>query len=91
MTYEFKPSFDRTFHRLDAVRQRAVRHAVDRVIDFFATGAHPKGLGVKQLRKPFWEVRATLADRPFFTFQGDRVSFVIVGNHDEIRRFLRAS
>jgi hypothetical protein len=48
----------------------------------------PAGLGLKKLHKSFWEIRADLETRILFQVEKDRVTFVIVGNHDEIRRFL---
>ncbi|MCE5329005.1 PIN domain-containing protein [bacterium] len=35
------------------------------------------------------EIRVDIKDRIIFTFEKDIVGFVIVGNHDEIKRFLK--
>ena len=89
MKYEFKSSFDKTFKRLELIRKKRVMNAVSLLIDFFDTGKKAKGLGLKHLRENFWEVRADIKDRILFTLKEELVSFVIVGDHDEIKRFLK--
>jgi mRNA-degrading endonuclease RelE of RelBE toxin-antitoxin system len=87
--YEYKPSFDRTFKKLDKDRQKEAKKAIFALIDFFETGERTSGLGLKQLRGDFWGIRCGLKDRIIFTFEGDMVGFLIVGSHDEIRKFLK--
>jgi hypothetical protein len=87
--YEFKTSFDRSVSRLDRLRGQHIVDAVEAVIDFFETGDRPEGLGLKQLRKPFWEVRASIRDRVIFAFEDDPVTFILAGSHDDIRRYLK--
>ena len=89
MKYEFKPSFDKTFRKLDPVRKERVLGAVSHLIDFFETGEKTKGLGLKHLREIFWEVRIDIRDRIIFAIEGDTIGFIIVGSHDEIKKFLR--
>ena len=89
MKYEYKTSFDKAFKKLGRERQEGVRKAVFALIDFFETGDKTGGLGLKQLMGDFWEIRSGIRDRIVFAFREDVVHFVIVGNHDEIRRYLR--
>jgi hypothetical protein len=89
MRYERKPSFDRTFRRLPKDRQARAKEAMRQLVAFFETRERPQGLGLRRLRGDFWEVRAGLSDRIMFRLIGDLVEFVVVGNHDEIRRALR--
>jgi hypothetical protein len=56
----------------------------------FETGQLPHGLGLKRLRAGLWELRAGLSDRVVFHRSGDLVEFMLVGNHDEIARFLES-
>lgn len=88
MRYEYKASFDRAFRKLPKTRRTTAASAIEAVVDFFETGTKPKGLGLKQLRKPYWEIRTSLKDRVIFAFEGDLVSFLLVGSHDDIRRYL---
>ena len=55
----------------------------------FDTGQLQPGLGLKPLQEGCWEVRAGLSDRLLFRRTADLVEFLLVGNHDEIRRFVR--
>jgi len=89
MRYERKPAFERSVRRLPADRKARVKSAVEQLILFFETRQQPQGLGLKRLRRDFWEFRAGLGDRIIFRITGDLVEFVIAGNHDEICRFLR--
>lgn len=89
MRYEFKPSFDRTFQKLPKERQKRIQKVLNALVNFFETGRRTKGLGLKQLRGNFWELRAGLKDRIIFQLELDKVSFLTVGNHDEIRRYLK--
>lgn len=90
MRYEFKSSFDRAVGKLDKARRERVVAAVESLIDFFEGGPRPDGLGLKQLRKPFWEVRASIRDRVVFAIEEDRIVFLLAGDHEEIRRSLRS-
>lgn len=70
-------------------RKKKVTEAILLLIDFFETGKKTRGLGLKNLRGDFWEIRVSLKDRIIFVLRDNTVSFVIVGTHDEIRRFLK--
>jgi mRNA-degrading endonuclease YafQ of YafQ-DinJ toxin-antitoxin module len=53
---------------------------------------HPhrhQGLGVRKLSASYFEIRVGLDLRLVFQNQADCLLFVMVGNHDEVRRFLR--
>ena len=89
MRYERKPAFDRAFRRLPRERQARTKQAIQGLITFFETRQQPPGLGLKRLQGDFWEIRAGLGDRVMFRLTGTLVEFVIAGNHDEIRKFLR--
>ena len=89
MRYERKPAFERSLKRLPDDRATRIKEAVHQLVVFFETREHPHGLGLKRLRGDYWEVRAGLGDRVIFRLSGDLVEFILAGNHDEIRRFLR--
>lgn len=89
MRYEYKPSFDKTFKKLPRERKNKVLKTIFALIDYFETGKRAKGLGLKHLRGDFWEIRVDPKDRIIFVFPDDIISFLVVGTHDEIRRFLR--
>ena len=89
MKYEFKPSFDKTFRKLDPDRRERVLGAVSQLIDYFETRVKTRGLGLKHLREKIWEVRIDIKDRVIFAIEGDTIGFLIVGSHDEIKEFLK--
>jgi mRNA-degrading endonuclease YafQ of YafQ-DinJ toxin-antitoxin module len=90
MKYEFKSSFDKTFKKLELNSKKKVMQAASLLIDFFEIGKKAKGLGLKQLREDFWEIRVSIKDRIIFTLKEETVGFVVVGSHDEIKRFLKS-
>ena len=89
MRFRYLASFDRSFKKLSAERRQRVRSALETFLDFYQTGIRPAGLGLKKLRRNFWEIRADLDTRVIFLLEKDCVTFVLVGDHDDIRRFLR--
>ncbi|MBI4598555.1 MAG: hypothetical protein HY737_09175 [Candidatus Omnitrophica bacterium] len=89
MQYQSSPRFDRSVARLDATRKRSVQETVERLVAAFETGQAPAGLGLTQLRPNLWECRAGLSDRVVFYRRRDAVEFLLAGNHDGIKRFLR--
>lgn len=91
MTFRFLRSFDRAFKRLSERRRDDVRAAIEALLRFHETGRRTEGIGLKKLRKDFWEIRSDIATRVLFTMNDDCTTFVIVGNHDEIRRFLKGA
>ena len=89
MRYRGLPAFERRLRKLDSVRKARVTQAIERLVAFFETGDLPAGLGLKPLRHNLWEVRAGLLDRVLFHRDGDLIEWLIVGTHEEIRRFLK--
>ncbi|HEX9189906.1 MAG TPA: hypothetical protein VGB87_22710 [Vicinamibacteria bacterium] len=81
--------------------QRAVRELEDdrRPAVFDAVLALPRalgdphahaGLGIRKLHASgIWEARVGLDLRMVFALQPDLVTFVLVGRHEDVRRFLR--
>jgi antitoxin component of MazEF toxin-antitoxin module len=90
MKFYSSPSFLRCFKKLDSLRKQKVREAIKDLIELYNTGLNPKGLGFKRLRKNLWEIRSSLKDRILFTISDEVITFVVVGNHDEIRRYLKS-
>ena len=89
MQFEFANSFDRRFKKLSPERQRKARIAVEGLLAYLDRKAALRpGLGLKNFQKNYWEIRIDIHDRIIFELT-DRVIFWLVGNHDEIRRFMR--
>ena len=91
MRVEYLASYDRSFRKLPTSSQTRTVQAIDRLLDYFLTGQRPHGLGLKRLRRDYWEIRVGLSIRVLCELRGDRLTFIIVGDHGDIRQWLRAS
>ncbi len=90
MRIQYLHSFDKDFSVLRPLDRTRVRHAIEAALDYLsASHAPPKGLGLKKLRSHFWEIRVGLKLRILFALEADCLTFILVGNHDDIRRALR--
>jgi mRNA-degrading endonuclease RelE of RelBE toxin-antitoxin system len=89
MIFERKPSFDRRWKSLSPERSKQTQEALHKLVLFFEGGPKPEGLGLKKLRGDFWEIRTNLKDRIFFQVKKGTVSFILIGNHNEIHRLLK--
>lgn len=89
MIFEKKPSFERAWKSLDPGRRSKAKVALDRLISFFEGGQKPEGLGLKKLREDYWEIRSDIRDRVVFRLTPGRVEFILIGNHNDISRFLK--
>jgi mRNA-degrading endonuclease YafQ of YafQ-DinJ toxin-antitoxin module len=95
MILKYKARFEKTFRRLSANDQRYVMGTVEQIDQFFATRQAPEGLGLKKLfhsdiMGAVCEARVTLALRVLFSVQQDVLTFHMVGDHDDVRRFIRS-
>ena len=89
MTYHYLPTFLKIISKLSSHEKKKVQETVERTILFFDQGIQPKGLGLKKLRHSYWEVRVDLSLRILFEYKGSAVTFIIVGNHNDIQRILK--
>lgn len=89
MRYIYKEAYLRAFVRLPPSLQELVQGADQQLKDYYETGRAPYGLRLTQLVPKVFEARATRAVRIVWKVEGDLVTFVLVGNHDEVSRFLR--
>ena len=89
MKFTFTHSFEKSIERR-ADKARA-KEAVDSLIRSFEDQLKPKGLGLKKLRGDVWEIRAGLGTRvPFAALKGE-IRFLLVGSHDEIKKFIKTA
>ena len=90
MRFEFKPSFERSIKSLPLSEKIDVKDTALKLIEVLSKDKqiHP-GLGLKRLTKDYWEARKGIKARILFRWTGDLVEFVLAGNHDDIKRFLK--
>jgi Txe/YoeB family toxin of Txe-Axe toxin-antitoxin module len=89
MQYEEKPGFFRSIKRIPKDRKVKIKEAIYRLVIFFETGQRPVGLGLRQIRNDYWEIRVTIKDRVIFRLSKDKVEFLLAGSHDDIKIFLK--
>ncbi len=90
MKYEFKPSFDRSIKSLPSEIKKEVKELCIALIDILSGEQElSAGMGLKNLRKNFWEIRKGLKLRILFRWRANHVEFVLAGTHEEIKRYLK--
>ena len=90
MRFEFKPSFDRSIKSLPLTEKADVKEATSQLIDVLSKDRQiHQGLGLKRLMGDFWEVRKGIKVRILFRWTGDLIEFVLAGNHNDVKRFLK--
>jgi len=88
--YEFKPSFDRSIKSLQPRQKDEIKAACLTFLDVLeARTSMPAGIGLKRLEDDFWEVRQGLHNRILFRWRQDLIEFVLAGDHDSIKDFLK--
>lgn len=90
MRFEFKPSFDRSVKSLHCKEKDEVKQIAIQTIDILSQDRilH-KGIGLKRLKGDYWEIRKGIRARILFRWEGDLVEFVIAGDHNDIKRYLK--
>ena len=92
MKFEFKPSFDRSVKVFHDTEKEEIKALAISLIEMLSRDREiHKGIGLKRLRGNFWEARKGLKTRILFRWDGGLVEFVLAGNHDDVKRFLRAN
>lgn len=89
MKYFTSALFGRLLKKLDFKKQEAVKRAISELTVFFDSGTRSQGLGLKRLRGNIWEIRASIDSRIIFSFEKSEIYFLLIGSHDEVRRFLK--
>jgi len=89
MRLNYLASYDRSFKKLTSPQQENSIRAVDALIKFIKTGKKPQGFGLKKVRKDYWEIRLSVKNRIIFEFKVDMINFAFVGDHNEVRKFLK--
>lgn len=85
----FAPSFLRAVKKLDPSGKRSIRNAVSKIMDLYDSGRKTGGLGIKHLRKDLWEARSGIRTRIVYSLSKDRLTFILSGSHNDIRKFLK--
>jgi hypothetical protein len=85
-----RPRFERAFRLLSAPEQNAVNQAVGRLEPVFGRPHVHSSLGLRPFGK-YFEFRAGLNLRILFLPEGGDLFLCFVGNHNQIRAFVRGT
>ena len=83
------PSFERSFKKLDSHAKTKVVEALEQFNEFLISGSIPTGFGFKKINHDKYEFRVDIRLRVVMKSEGAVFYLVLVGNHDEVRRYLR--
>lgn len=90
MRFEFKPSFDRSVKNFHGKEKEEIKEVALKAIDILSQDRLVyKGIGLKRLKGDFWEIRKGLKARILFRWQGDLLEFILAGDHNDIKCYLK--
>ena len=82
-------SFERCLKKLDPQAKSKLKDGLDKFNQFIISGQPFKGLCFKKTNHDKYEFRVDLQIRVVVKIEGDICYLVLVGNHDEIRKYLK--
>lgn len=93
LRYRFKSSLHKAFDSLGTKDQELAIKALEALKTYFTTSRSSYGLRVTKLHEnksgKTFEARISLALRIVWVEIKDEVIFSLIGNHDEVRRFIK--
>ena len=94
MRFEYATQFEKSLRRLPPHERVRTADTIEQIVQYCEARQAPVGLGLTKLFSAqalgaVFEARITRALRLLFTVKQYTVTFVMVGNHDEVRRFIR--
>ena len=84
----YRPAFARSFKGLSAAEQQDVRAAQAQLSKAFGRPHLHAGLGIRRFGN-YFEFRAGLKLRVLFVIESGDAVLVTVGNHDDVRRYIK--
>lgn len=88
-TVEFDRRLLEQLRSLPKGQRHEVGAAIAGAQETFGKPHQHAGLGLRKLPHGHFEVRLGLGQRLVFEDRGDTLHFKVLGNHDEVRRFLK--
>lgn len=94
MQFVYKERYLKRFDRFSPREQALIQGADRQIRDYYATREAPFGLRIKPLHskgtEKIFEARVSQAIRILWVERDNAVSFVLLGLHDEVKRYLRS-
>ena len=89
MKYIVFRSFIEKFDAYQKQEQEAITATLDKVREYIDTNQAPYGLRIKRLSSRIYEARINIHLRIAYFRDRDIVKFFCLGNHDDIKRYLK--
>ena len=89
MEYRTSRGFEKILRRLRLPERMEVQRHVDALVRAFEVDTFPIGLGLRKLAGSLWEFRINLSLRILFQWEKQSVTFLFIGNHNEVQQFVR--
>lgn len=93
LRFSFKSNFQKAFDKLPPQKQQLVLKALNALAYYFQSGQAPQGLGIRKLyaRGPHktCEARISIDLRLVWVETKEEAIFALLGDHDEVQRFLK--
>ena len=90
MKFLYKKGYLKTLDKADPILKRLILKTDKEIKDYLETGKAPYGLRIKKIGKRSFEGRVSDKVRIIWAANEDLISFVMVGNHEEVQRYLRS-
>lgn len=89
MVFAYAKSFHKTTEGLSKKQAKKLISTFEKFESAWEQGQIPHGLGLIHLRDSFYEFRIDIHARVIFERERDRITYLLYGSHDDIRRFLK--
>ncbi len=82
-------SFERSLKKLSPQDKKQTAESLESFNSMLVSGSFPAGLGFKKINHDKYELRVNIRLRVIIKSEGDTYYLVLVGSHDDVRRYLR--
>ena len=84
------PSFERSIKKLTVQEKKLLSKSLEQFNSFLIYGQVPAGFGFKKINHDKYEFRVDIRLRVVVKVDGGDYYLVLVGNHEDIRRYLKS-
>ena len=89
MRYSYQPSFLEATRGLSKDQATKLLKAIEKFQRAMDSREWPRGLEITHLRSEYFEFRVSIHFRVIYHRSEDLIRYVLYGNHDQVRRFLK--
>ena len=83
------PGFQRGFAKLPKPLQEKTWYQLHAFVEHIGSPAKPKSLRLKKLPQGNFEISVNMDLRMVFQLHGDAIVLVLLGDHEDVRRYMR--